>query len=368
MAPAIHTKKRGYRVVRALNSALAGRKVVGLEGEVSDEVRRLSPGKRHVGAFSLPIDPSDDLRDLMYPGYQERSDLTTSTGVGGIFTVPELPWIDLLRSKMVLGRLGCTMLTGMPGPFGIPRASGQNAVNWIAEGSPATADTPTIDAVDFSPSVAVNLTNISRRFLASNSVRSEAFVIEQGTRNLAVALDGVAIDGQGAGADQPSGLMLNSSIISGSSGLAIGTNGGAVAWTNVLALEKAVSEANADVGRLGYVGTPQLRAALKATPRIAASTTGLFCWEGGSMNGYPAEATNLVPSSLTKGSASGLSALIFGDWSSLIVATFHDGVDVVVNPFSGQASASVTVSLVLSCDVGIAHPESFRMITDAAAA
>ena len=369
--PAIHTKTRSYRITRALNGALRG-KVDGLEAEVSAEVRRSNPGKAYRGQFSMPIDPSDEIRELMYPGLHRR-DLTTSTGAGGIFTVPELPVIDLLRAKTVLGRCGATFLTEMPGPFGIPRASGASSTQWLSEGASAAGDNPVLDSVDFVPNVAVDLTNISRSFLASNSVSSERFVLDQATRNLAVALDYVGLDGQGPTANQPTGLFQNSAILSASSGLALGPNGGAAGWSNVVALEEAVALANADAGNLAYVATPQLRAALKKTPKIAGSTTGIFCWEDGpelgtgKVNSYRAEATNNVPSNLAKGTATGLSALAFGNFASLVVATFHDGIDWLVNPYKNQASASVVVSLVLSCDVNVMHPESFRVLTDCVA-
>ena len=61
-------------------------KVDGLEGEVSAEMRRSRLGKTHKGQFSIPIDPEENLRGLMYPDYQTRTDLTTTSGALGRFS------------------------------------------------------------------------------------------------------------------------------------------------------------------------------------------------------------------------------------------------------------------------------------------
>ena len=49
--------------------------------------------------------------------------------------------------------------------------------------------------------------------------------------------------------------------------------------------------------------------------------------------GRRCEISQQVPSNLTKGSASGTcSAVIYGDWSSLIVAQWGSPLDILVNP------------------------------------
>lgn len=368
--PAIHTQHRPYSILRAIKGALSiTEKVDGLEGEVSAEIRRGFKADRFKGQFSVPVDPEPDLRALMYPG-SIRRDLTTSSGAGAIFLEPNLPIIDLLRAKLVLGRLGATFLTDMHGQFGIPRASAQSTTQWLPEGSYATPDTPETDSVTFKPNLAVDITNVSRLYLNSTSVAAEGFILRQAARNIAVEIDRVGINGAGPDSNEPIGLLQNSAILAASSGLAIGDNGGAAGWSNITDLEESVSASNADIGSLGYLASPQLRKTLKNTPKISGGTAGIFCWGDspdlgvGKMNGYRAEATNNVPSTLTKGTGTDLSALIFGDWESLIVATFKDGIDWLVNPYTNQRSGDIIMSLFMSCDVNVRHEESFRVIND----
>ena len=83
--------------------------------------------------------------------------------------------------------------------------------------------------------------------------------------------------------------------------------------------------------------------------------------------GYPYASTQNVPSNLTKGTTSGTcSALIFGDWSQLVVGFWGAGLDVLVNPFDSVAypKGNVLVRAMSTCDVEIRHPLAFAAIQD----
>jgi HK97 family phage major capsid protein len=371
-SPAVHTRKRSYSILRAFRSAMNGRRIDGLEGEVSVEVRGRVAGKTYRGQFSMPVDPDPEIRALMFPNASRR-DLTTSSGVGGIFTVPEMPMIELLRAKMVLARLGCPMLSGMQGNFAIPRQSGKSTVYWLGEDSSASTSNATLDQVPFTPKVAVDIQNISRQFINQTSVSAEAFVMNDLAKTMAIEFDRVGINGLGSGSNQPLGIMQNTTIQTNSAALAVGANGGALAWANVVNAETQVSDANADQGRLAYLTSPAIRGTLKTTPKVTSTAYPIFIWEKGEtreqgvgeVNSYPAYTTTNVPRNLTKGSGSNLSALIFGNWEDLVLASWDDGIDFLVNPYSGQASAAVAISMEMSVDCEVRHPESFALISDA---
>jgi hypothetical protein len=82
--------------------------------------------------------------------------------------------------------------------------------------------------------------------------------------------------------------------------------------------------------------------------------------------GAPAAFSNVVPSNLTKGTASGVcSALIYGDWSNLILGYWSE-LDILVNPFEATAYAkgNVQVRGMLTMDVAVRHAASFAAIQD----
>ena len=76
--------------------------------------------------------------------------------------------------------------------------------------------------------------------------------------------------------------------------------------------------------------------------------------------------SNNVPSNLTKGSGSNLSAIIYGDFSQLMIAMFSN-VEVLVDPYSDFASGKVGIRALASFDIGIRQPSAFASIVDAVA-
>jgi hypothetical protein len=81
------------------------------------------------------------------------------------------------------------------------------------------------------------------------------------------------------------------------------------------------------------------------------------------MLGYGVNSTTLVPSDLTKGTGTALSALIFGDFSQLMLG-FWSGVDVVVDTASLSTSGGTRLAFFQDMDVAIRHGQGFSYIKD----
>ena len=132
----------------------------------------------------------------------------------------------------------------------------------------------------------------------------------------------------------------------------------------------AVQQDNADTGRTGFLTNNQVLTKLLKTK----DSDGNYLLGPGAMTvGAPAtlwgrrcEISQQIPSNLTKGSASGIcSAVIYGDWSSLIVAQWGSPLDILVNPYgSAYAAGNVEIRVMSSLDLGLRHPESFAIIKD----
>ncbi|MDE8343967.1 MAG: phage major capsid protein, partial [Acidocella sp.] len=75
--------------------------------------------------------------------------------------------------------------------------------------------------------------------------------------------------------------------------------------------------------------------------------------------------SNQVPSNLTKGTGTNLSAVIFGNWSDLIIGEW--GVlEILPNPYgAGFNSGSIDIRALQSVDVNVRHVASFAAVTDA---
>ncbi len=269
--------------------------------------------------------------------------------------------IDILRAKSVVRKMGGTVLAGLVSNLALPRLTGSATPYWVAENAPITQSTPTFDNVVFTAKNAGGIVGMSRTVLQQSSPDVEAIVEGDLARLLATALDQVAL--VGGGANQPSGLLASGSGITVVGGA---TNGLGPTWDNVLALIEAVDVANALDGSLGFVTNGRVVKTNRTTLKTDADTASNFIQsDPNALAGYPLASTQNVPSNLAKGTSSALSALIFGDWSSLYIG-FWSELDLLVNPFDSTAYAagSVLVRAMMTCDVQLRHPLAFSALTD----
>jgi hypothetical protein len=87
--------------------------------------------------------------------------------------------------------------------------------------------------------------------------------------------------------------------------------------------------------------------------------------DAATLAGYSLASTQNVPSNLTKGGGTALSALIFGDWSQLLIG-FWSELDILVNPYESTAysKGNVQVRAMATADVAIRHALAFAAIND----
>lgn len=338
---------KGYSLVRAIRARMSGQSLDGLEKEVSDEIAKRS-GKTPQG-FYFPTELAFEKRAL---------DLTAAAGAKQT-TVDASNFIELLRDRTVVNSLGARLLTGLQGDLSLPKQTAGGTAYWVTEGNSPTASNATIGQVGLAPKTVGAYTDLSRKFLLQSSVSAEQFVREDLAQVLAVAIDRAAIAGSGSGAE-PTGLLNNSSVPT----VALGANGAALAYANLVALETAVATANADLGNLAYLTNAKVRGNLKLKDR--GTDTGKYVWaDDNTVNGYKAYATNLVPSNLTKGTSTGVcSAALFGNWNDLILG-FWGALDILTDPFTGSSSGTVRVVALQDVDIKVRHAESFAKIVDA---
>ena len=346
------TEVKRYSVMRALN-ALANpndanaQRAAAFERECSDAVAG-KMGKSARG-FYLPHDVQK--RDL---------NVTTATAGGHTVATDLLAgdFISLLRNAMVIMGMGTRMLTGLQGNVAIPRQTGAGTAYWVAESSAPTESQQAFDQVTMSPKTVGAFTDISRKLLAQSSLDVEALVQQDLATVLGLAIQQAAINGSGA-SNQPSGLLT---LITPS--VAGGTDGLAPTWAHIVELESDVSVANADIGTLSYLTNAKVRGKLKGTSKVSSQNG--FVWEVGDtpLNGYRAAVTNGVPSNLTKGSGTNLSAIIYGNFADLLIGMWGS-LDLMVDPYSLSTSGTVRVVALQDVDVAVRHAESFATMVDA---
>jgi len=84
-----------------------------------------------------------------------------------------------------------------------------------------------------------------------------------------------------------------------------------------------------------------------------------------SLYGLPIRFSTDVPSNLTKGTSSGVcSALIVGDFSQLILASWGNSPDVLVDPYSSSSDGTVKIVIFNEIDAAVRHAQSFAITVD----
>ena len=273
-----------------------------------------------------------------------RRDLTVGTASAGgnmvATTLQAGSFIDLLRNRMVIQRLGATVLNGLVGDVAIPRQTGGATAYWVAESGAPTESAQTIDQVTMAPKTLGAYTDISRKLMIQASVDAEMFVRNDLTRVIGLAVDYAALYGSGS-SNQPTGVKNQSGINTKD------FSANAPTFAEVVALESEVAADNADIGTLAYLVNAAGRGGLKTTEK--ASSTGMFIWEpGNTVNGYRCEVSNQVASN----------DYWFANWSDLLLG-FWSGLDLVVDPYTGSTSGTVRIVALQDIDVAVRHPESF---------
>ena len=341
--------KRSFSIVKFVREASEGR-LSGLEAEVAEmgrkEYERLGLSQK---GFALP---SAALRASAGQNYTTNAD-------GGYAKVTAAPrYIDGLKDKMVITGLGATVLGDLVGTVPLVGV-GQMTAAWYAEGATASVSKATFSSVTLTPHRNAVIGAFSKDLLRQTSLDVESIIWNRILEAHASLLESAAIAGTGSNG-QPTGILNTAGIGS----VAIGANGGPITWAKVVELETKVNAENANRGKLAYLTNAKVIGDLKTIERASGNGRYLLDGDYTKINGYPIDWTNLVPSTLTKGTtASKCSAMIFGNFEDLYVGHWG-GVDIVVDPYTLAAQADVRFVLNSWDDTVVAEPKSFAAVVD----
>ena len=341
--------KRSFSIVKFVREASEGR-LSGLEAEVAEmgrkEYERLGLSQK---GFALP---SAALRASAGQNYTTNAD-------GGYAKVTAAPrYIDGLKDKMVIAGLGATVLGDLVGTVPLVGV-GQMTAAWYAEGATASVSKATFSSVTLTPHRNAVIGAFSKDLLRQTSLDVESIIWNRILEAHASLLESAAIAGTGSNG-QPTGILNTTGIGS----VAIGANGGPITWAKVVELETKVNAENANRGKLAYLTNAKVIGDLKTIERASGNGRYLLDGDYTKINGYSIDWTNLVPSTLTKGTtASKCSAMIFGNFEDLYIGHWG-GVDIVVDPYTLAAQADVRFVLNSWDDAVVVEPKSFAAVVD----
>lgn len=347
-----------YSIARTIFGELTGDwSGAGLEREVGQEIRS-QIGRAADGVYV----PSWALADRMTMiGHLDQRDLLTSANTGSLIGTEHLhgAFIESLRPEVPVIGLGARVIPGLIQDVVIPRQTAESTAEWIAEDASATESTPTFDGVSLSMKQLSATTRITRKMRKQSLPALDGLLRDDLRKAIAIGLNQAAITGAGT-ATEPLGILNTPGVTV----LDVSADGQTINWALVTKLISAVDEADASMGSLGWLTNNKVKGNMMSAPRDAGS--GVFILDeshGGKMAGYPIAFSSLVPSNLTKGAGTNLSALIFGNWSDMLIGQWG-GMDLIVDDVTESPKGNVRITIHSEWDIALRHPESFAVLNE----
>ena len=320
---------RSFRLLNVIKALSGDKRVdIGFEREVSDEAAKKQ--SRTPQGFIIPHDVLVK-RDLQIGGGGTGSSVVATNLLAGSF-------IDALRNRLIQG-MG--MMSGLVGDIAIPKNTGVATAYWVTEGNPPTESQQTLGQITGTPHTVGAFTDISRKLIKQSSIDVEAFVRDDLTKVLAIAINSAAINGTGS-AGQPSGLLGASGINNPSI-----SSAGSATYAEILGFLADIETDNALVGDMHWEVTPEVFANLAARPK---GTGDGFILDADAMRmiGYNVALSNQLPANTA----------ILGVWSQLMIALWG-GLDVMVDPYTASNTGTVRIVALQDVDVMLRHAQAF---------
>lgn len=267
-----------------------------------------------------------------------RRDMTAASASGAALIGTSTPFaLDVLRPYTATLRSGARVMK-FTGNASIPKVAAPSTVTWLAdETSAITESQATLGEMALSPKDAAILTQVSAKMARQTDI--DAFLRRELLRSTGTALDQAIFSGSGV-SGQPHGII-------GTTGT-LGVSGTSLDWTGVTDMLYGVAEADGQNG-VSWFAPPSVRRLLSRRERVTGS--GFSIWHDDTIGGYPAIASRVAPAD----------TLIVGPFGEVVIAMFTDGIEIVVNPYSGFDFGLISYRSWLSVDIAVTAPGAFAV-------
>ena len=304
--------------------------------------------------YMLPMDLMDSWSNFSMGGEQVRGagEMQQRAAVStGVQTQVQFTqhlgdrFIDNLRNASSVLQAGVTVLGGLDQNVEIPGGNANTAGAWLAAEDANAAETvPTFRKVSLSIKDVAGYTDLTRRMMMQSSIDVEAYIRAQLTRSMIESIDLAGLTGSGA-----AGVPLGVKNTAGIGAVSYAAVGPLPIWSEIVAMETAVANANALLGNTAYIGPTSLRGYLKTTEKAASSGARFIMDSNDSgLNGYKYVASNQVIAA----------DLYFGNWSDLLMGMWG-GLSLDRDLAAKFLAGGVRIRAIQSVDFAVARVGSF---------
>lgn len=345
-------RSNSYSITELINSRLEHKLFVSNErsvefaNQVSEHCRQASRTAPY-GTW-LPLAALS--RDLMTTG--SAANLTTG-GMGNKLQ-PALEKESAIFS-------GATILSGLTGSsFTLPGINSPLDASgaWVGEAELGPQKEPTFKPTTLAPKELIFQILVSRRLMNNSSVDLESELCDEIRRSVFREIDRAALNG--AGGDEPSGLLSNPDL----QVISAGANGAAPTWAHLVEAEYQVATRVGQMKNPTFLTSPAIRKKLRTTQRAAGLD--FVVTSADSVMGQPLKVSPLMPDNLTKGSSSAnCSALLYGDLSEVYIGFWGPlAVDILVDGRTRAKDGLIVLTCRASVGVNVRNIQAFTAYKD----
>ena len=305
-----NNKKMGkFSLIKTINDIVNNRSM-SEEAQVvltagTEEMRKA--GLSYSGQIQLPVSEMREVPTAIVAGQE--------TYGAEVVATEKLNILEPLRNRMVLAQAGATYLTGLVGNVSIPTYTGSN-VGWKGELVDAEDGKGTFDSIEFSPKRLTAYIDVSKQFLAQDSVGAEEMLYRDIVNAIADKLEATILGNGKGDANTPEGIFNGAADMT-------------VDFANIVEMEKALEEAKL-FGDYKFIASPAAKAKFKTTTISGSKSDLRMLMEGNEVNGYPV---------LTTGNCAGVA---FGKWDELVIAQWGS-LDIIIDPYTQAKKNAVRI-------------------------
>lgn len=238
-----------------------------------------------------------------------------------------------LRAKNVLVEAGAKYLSGLVGDVQVP-IMGKTNVGWAGEVADAASGDPAFSHVTMQPKRLTAYIDLSKQFIAQDSLAAEALIREDLVRAINNKLEETILGAGSGSTTEPEGMLhaISATSVSG--------------FSDVVDLEADLEDANVYGDKIYLMGN-KAKAALRVMPKSTKSTQ--LVMENGEVDGTKAISTSMIAGK----------KYIYGDFSNLAIGQWANAIDITVDPYTLARSGQVRLVVNAYFDAKILRPEAF---------
>ncbi len=339
-----------FSIVRGIQLLAQNKPLDGVEAEVH-EIAKRDANKNGVTleGFGVPAFIGNERG-------QTATGQTTVAGDQGGVTVPtELNGlIEGLWNKTFFPEFGVTRLAGLQGNQEFMVQETLPTIQELTEIQAMSEDEIRFSKFSMTPNRRGDAIPYSKQLLLQSSLDVQQFIVSNLLRGLEQKANAEGIVALLAAITSPNGNLLS-----------IGTNGGDPTYDHVVALEGLVDSFETNNANSKFLTNSKVKSKLRRTQMFSGTNGTPVMGADGTINGGKAVISNIVPSNLTKGTASGVcSPIIYGDGSFLYFGLWG-GADIVVDNLTRAKNGEVLVVANMFWNIKVARNKSFAGLKDA---